>query len=214
MTSASKDTGSEQSTKVRTRIRNTAADLFARHSYPTTSMTEIARVSGVSKSLIYHYYQDKAALLYDISNSHVQSLLRLVKESEQMSFSEPVKELQYLITRFMKEYETASNYHTVLVQDLKFLPTSQGEVVLRAQRRIVDHFTKVVLATNCDLVANDKVVARTLTMLLFGMMNWTFTWLDPNGTFSFAQVGEIVERVFLSAITTAPGLKINQEERY
>ena len=39
-----------------------SAELFARHSYDELSMARIARESGISKALLYHYFPSKQAL--------------------------------------------------------------------------------------------------------------------------------------------------------
>ena len=47
-------------------LRAGAATYFARHGFDRASMSGAARECGVSKALIYHYYDSKEALLYDI----------------------------------------------------------------------------------------------------------------------------------------------------
>lgn len=44
--------------------------------------------------------------------------------------------------------------------------------------------------------ALDKAVA----MVLFGMMNWTFTWLRPEGALSYVELARVVTRIFLHGI--------------
>ncbi len=185
----------------RERIKNTAAALFANCSYPTTSLASIAKSCEVSKSLIYHYYRDKAEILFDIANGHVQRLLYIVNESKTMPFSNSSEELGYLISEFMREYETSSNCHSVLVQDLKFLPPEKSELIRSAERKIVDHFTTLITLAKDDALETRPAVMRALTMLLFGMMNWTFTWLDPKGTLSFEEVGLLIKYLFIGALS-------------
>jgi TetR/AcrR family transcriptional regulator len=37
-------------------------------------------------------------------------------------------------------------------------------------------------------------------MLLFGMINWTFTWLDAEGPVSHAELGEVVAALFFGGL--------------
>ncbi len=37
-------------------------------------------------------------------------------------------------------------------------------------------------------------------MVLFGMMNWTFTWLRPEGALSYVELARVVTRIFLHGI--------------
>ncbi len=47
-------------------IKTAAMELFARNSYHSTSISQIAREAGVSKGLLYNYFESKEALLHDI----------------------------------------------------------------------------------------------------------------------------------------------------
>ena len=47
-------------------ILDRSAALFARNGYDRTAMAEVAAACGVSKALLYHYYDSKDALLFDI----------------------------------------------------------------------------------------------------------------------------------------------------
>ena len=50
----------------RDEILNVAAACFARQSYPATSMNDIAAACGTSKARLYHYYDSKEAILFDL----------------------------------------------------------------------------------------------------------------------------------------------------
>ncbi|MDO8248265.1 MAG: hypothetical protein Q7T78_00915, partial [Rhodoferax sp.] len=41
---------------------------------------------------------------------------------------------------------------------------------------------------------------KPLTMLLFGMMNWMFTWLQPEGKLSHSQMAPVVADLFLGGL--------------
>ena len=41
---------------------------------------------------------------------------------------------------------------------------------------------------------------KPVTMVLFGMMNWTFTWLRADGPLSYEQMGQLATEIFISGI--------------
>ena len=47
-------------------IREAALELFAHNGYHSTSISQIAKEAGVSKGLVYNYFESKEALLQDI----------------------------------------------------------------------------------------------------------------------------------------------------
>src|SRR5215813_3507988 len=83
-----------------------AAELFAERGYATASIADLARVCGVSKGLLYHYYRDKEHLLFDIADRYLDTLVQLVAEVEQAAPA-PEAALRELIERFMVAYEHA-----------------------------------------------------------------------------------------------------------
>ena len=87
--------------------------------------------------------------------------------------------LRALIARFMREYQHSQPQHMVLVQDVKFLADLQRAQVLGKEREVVDAFAQAIAALKPRL--RKKALRVPLAMILFGMINWTFTWLRPDG---------------------------------
>src|SRR4051795_3080624 len=66
-------------------ILSRPAALFAAHGYTGTSITMIAEACGVSKALMYHYYNSKDAVLFDLLSDHLQHLVGVVETAAQSS---------------------------------------------------------------------------------------------------------------------------------
>jgi AcrR family transcriptional regulator len=178
-------------------IRASAARLFARHGYPVTPIAELARACGISKALLYHYYRDKEQLLFDITDRYLDSLLAIVAEVEARPLAAPAR-LRQLIERFMAAYEDAAVYHRVLVQDVKYLKTAHRNHVNAKQRRVVQAYADAVAAAAPQLAAS--ALLKPVTMTLFGMINWTFTWLKDEGPVRYADMAPVVADLFLSGV--------------
>ena len=50
----------------RDQILDVAARCFAAQSFPAASMNDIATACGTSKARLYHYYESKEAILFDL----------------------------------------------------------------------------------------------------------------------------------------------------
>ena len=59
-------------------IRDTAAALIARDGFSRTSMAELANACGVSKALLYHYFDGKEAILFDILRAYLDDLEEVI----------------------------------------------------------------------------------------------------------------------------------------
>lgn len=237
----------------RAQILKSAATLFAQRGYSAATMAELAAASGVSKPTLYHYFQDKQALLLDIAASHVARLEALVQAcaaaqvpastEENVSAQAPERaagavatrgpmgglanepseadgrattgadgairaaghrRLRALIDSFMRAYADARDEHRVLTEDVKFLDAVARDAVLDAQRRVVTGFAEAVGCCRPDLPA---AMHKPLAMLLFGMINWTFTWLQPGGRLTHETLGPVVADLFFGGVDAvrAPG---------
>ena len=181
----------------RAAIRDAAARLFADKGYASASIADLARACGISKALMYHYYRDKEDLLADVAMSYVDRLASIVDEVAALRLP-PAAHLRRLIEAFMAEYEHSAARHRVLVQDVKYLERAHRSRVLARQRRVVDGFAAVIapLAPETSRTA----LAKPLTMILFGMINWTFTWLKDRGPLTYSDMAPLVADLFLGGI--------------
>lgn len=150
-------------------------------------MAMLAKRCGVSKSLLYHYYPSKDAILYDLSREYMAKLESLVVEVASLNIAAK-DALAELIRRFVREYENSRARHIVLLSDVKFLPPEQRDTVVAMERSVVQAFADVIARTYCI----DEGRAKVLTMSVFGIVNWTFTWLKPGGALTYAQFAETV----------------------
>ena len=178
-------------------ILRAAAELFARQGYPGTSMSDLARACSISKPLLYHYVDDKYQLLLEITEGHVSRLEALVVEVDELKLGAQ-DSLRQLIARFVQEYAQARHDHGVLTQDVKFLSNEDRERVLAIERQVVDAFAQAIGRARPSL--RGSALDKPLTMLLFGMINWMFTWLRPDGPLSHEQMAPIVADLFLGGL--------------
>jgi AcrR family transcriptional regulator len=186
----------------RTAILETAAQLFADHGFLGASMADLAQACGVSKALLYHYYRDKEQLLFDTADSYMGRLLEIVGDVRARRLP-PEDQLRALIARFMQEYQHSRAKHMVLVQDVKFLGDAQRVQVIAKQRQVVEAFAQAIAAVKPRF--RRKALRVPLAMILFGMINWTFTWLRADGALTYANMADIVTEIFLhGAVDSAP----------
>jgi AcrR family transcriptional regulator len=185
-------------------ILDIAAQCFAQSSYPAASMNEIAAACGTSKARLYHYYESKEAILFDLLDRHTQRLLALIAQTEATAQRKNLDEratLHELVRAFLQEYETSATRHAALLNDTQFLSdapdpalgaaqVSPRDLILNRQRDIVAAMTRFMKRAYPDRLTPTNQTA--LTMMLLGMINWTFTWLRPGGPISYAAFAEEV----------------------
>jgi len=181
----------------RAAIRDAATRLFADKGYASASIADLARACGISKALMYHYYRDKEDLLADIALSYIDRLASIVDDVAARQLP-PAAHLRRLVEAFMAEYEHSAARHRVLVQDVKYLERAHRGRVLARQRKVVDGFAGVIAQLAPE--ASRAALAKPLTMILFGMINWTFTWLKDSGPLTYSDMAPLVADLFLGGI--------------
>jgi AcrR family transcriptional regulator len=177
----------------RDQILDIAAQCFADRSYAAASMNDIAAAGGTSKARLYHYYESKEAILFDLLDRHTQRLLALIGQVEataQRGRLDDRSALHELVRAFLEEYETSATRHAALLHDTKFLGDTQRELILDRQRDVVSAATRFLRRAYPQRVVDGNQTA--VTMMLFGMINWTFTWLRPGGPMTYADFAEQV----------------------
>jgi AcrR family transcriptional regulator len=181
----------------RTMILARAAGLFAKRGYPSTSMNEVAQACNLSKATLYHYYRDKYSLLVHIAEGHVSRLAALVQNEQALALAGEAR-LRHFIVRILEEYSGAQDAHRVLTEDVKFLEADDRERILDKERLVVIAIALTVTEMRPELAGAH--LAKPLTMLLFGMVNWMFTWIKLGGQLDHAAMGPIVADLFIGGL--------------
>ena len=160
--------------KKRLGILSRSARLFAQHGFTGTSITMIADACGVSKALMYHYYDSKDDVLFDVLSDHLKHLVAVVEASANSS-ADPRERLIAISTALLEAYRGADAEHQVQISSLKLLPPVQQETIKEMERRLV-RIVSDAIADALPAVAKKHDVLLPLTMSLFGMLNWHYLW--------------------------------------
>ena len=173
----------------RDRILALATAAFAEIGYPSASMAQLAQACGTSKARLYHYFPSKESLLFESLDRYTRRLLERVEGVRARGLA-PSEELPELVRALMAEYRDSRERHVALLNDVKFLAPEQRERVRAQQRAVVD-----AVADTLQRVAPDRfspAERKPATMALFGMINFTFAWLRPDGPMSHERYAELV----------------------
>lgn len=175
-------------------IVDEAARLFAAKGFAGASMADLADACGMSKSLFYHYYPSKEAILYAVMNGHMDDLLTAI--DDKLS-DHPLYDLRMFARRLLRLYAGAADRQKVLLYELGNLPKSdRGDIVAKEKRLIA--YVEAIMARARS--GEEKAVLRAQAMLFFGMLNWTHTWLKTGGAVTAYEVADMAARMALAKI--------------
>ena len=170
--------------------------------YAGATVRDIARAVGIQSGSIFYYYGSKDAILFDLLDRYTQRLLAIIGQVEATAERRKLDDrdtLHELIRAFLLEYETSATRHVALLHDTQFLGDSQRELILDRQRDVVSAVSRFLRRAYPQRVQAHNQTA--VAMMLFGMINWTFTWLRPGGPLSYAAFADEVIRMVDKGLT-------------
>jgi AcrR family transcriptional regulator len=180
-------------------ILDSAAAVFARQGMDKASMAQIARHSGVSKALLYHYFPSKDSLVFAIIHGHIVKLEAALAAASDDS-AEPQAQLHRLVAVVLDLYRGAEHAHQVQLNCGSMLSAAQRAEIRMIERRITGYFSAVLLRINPDLDQPSRPLLMPATMSLFGMLNWVYTWFREGGALTRDEYAGLVTRMMLEGI--------------
>ncbi|MGO4834298.1 TetR/AcrR family transcriptional regulator, partial [Rhizobiaceae sp. 2RAB30] len=84
------------------------------------------------------------------------------------------------------------------------LPEAQRVELHKMERRIVKAFSDVLSEINPEL-GKGQAGVTPVTMSLFGILNWAYTWFKPSGALSRDGYADMVTALILGGVTSLNG---------
>lgn len=159
----------------RAQILTAAAKVFAEEGFDRASMTKLAKECGISKANIYHYYDSKDAILYDILDSYLSDLRDRILAVDTEGLS-PQDRLRRVLREILRAYQGADHEHQVQISALSALPEEQQAQMRAYQRDMVKFMGQCLQALAPDVFGAHPDKLRGATMSVYGMLNWYFMW--------------------------------------
>ncbi|MCX7140337.1 MAG: TetR/AcrR family transcriptional regulator [Proteobacteria bacterium] len=192
-------------------IIDCAANLFATNGFAGTSINELAEAAGLSKAGVYHYFDSKSEILRAMLTAHLEAVTEIVDTA--LNTSEPPRAKFITFTRLMIENYTrpaSRNQHIVLMSDIGSLPAKDRDFVIATERRVVRAIERLLQSIHPQIEAHQHL-ARPLTMLFFGMINWTDNWYSEKGRMSPSELALLAANVFLNGLEHTDYSAINTQ---
>ena len=97
------------------RIEDAAMELFAHNGYGHTSISQIAKAAGISKGLLYNYYESKEALLQALLKKGIEFGDSLIESGAKIADSDPEVVLKFIVEASFQEVNRNKNYWKLLM---------------------------------------------------------------------------------------------------
>lgn len=161
--------------------------VFIARGYDATSMEDLARATGLTKSAVYHHVSGKEELLRLAVAKAVDSLFAVLDEEASRSGA-AVQRLEHVVRRSAE----------VLVEQLPFVTlllrvrgnTDAERWALERRREFDARLSALVQQAIDEGDLRGDLDPRLVTRLLFGMVNSVVEWFRPGGTTTSADLAD------------------------
>ena len=165
----------------RQEILRTAARLFQQRGYDATSMNDVAAALKLSKGGLYHHFQSKDEILFEIMN-HAMEITQERVISPVRGIIDPVERLRALIRLHIEVVLSPRDREiTVMLHENHPLPPTLRKRINTRKKEYI-HFVENLMA-EVQKVKQGKggVSPRAAAFALLGMINWIYQWYKPEG---------------------------------
>lgn len=166
--------GHDQATVLRVAI-----ELFNRQGYDATSMGDLARELGLTKSAIYHHVPSKGHLLERALDEALGELSSALDAVRADSTSTPEQRLRAAVRASVVVLAEHLPAVTLL---LRVRGNTPAEVAALDRRREIDHrLAEMVGEAAASDAIRDDIDPLLISRLIFGMVNSLTEWLRDDG---------------------------------
>ena len=181
-------------------ILDQCSRLCADLGYDRTSMSRVAEACGISKALLYHYYQSKDDLLFDIIDSHLRDVIATLDEADDPA-QPPQRRLRLLVGALLEAYRDADSDHKVQINSLSNLSAERQARLKALERDLVMRFAKVIQDLS-PAIGRSRKMLKPVTMSLFGMLNWVYLWFRPDGPMTREEYADLATTMIVAGVSS------------
>jgi AcrR family transcriptional regulator len=187
------------SSPVRARILAAAVQLFAVKGFDSTSVQEIVERAEVTKGALYHYFDSKDDLLYEIYHGLIGTQLADLDAILARGLP-PAQSIRAVITNLVETTAARVEAAAVFSREMHKLDAERMAAVRADRRRYHEAFRAMVGRAQADGAFAAVASAETVTLVVFGMVNQLPTWYRPGGPRTPAEIGGEVADFVLAAL--------------
>ena len=178
-----------------------SAALIAEKGFEATSMRDVSSALGVSLAGLYHYFDSKEELLFQIQYRTFASLL--ARQEETLAARGTAEEkLRRLVVGHLAFFAAHPNELKVCTYELESLRGDRFEKTEAIRRRYYRLMSMVLADLMGIPTTNGKEprASRHAALFVFGMLNWIFMWYDPARHGSVEQIGDEMIALVLDGV--------------
>ena len=185
-------------------------DMVAERGYDNVSLRDVAEALDMSKGTILHHFGSKDRLLEHVHSDYMER--RLAEAHALLARIEsPPDQLAALIYQLMlAEHHDRSATVAFAREIVRFA----SDEIMSDVRRMRDEYTGLlrgVVQRGMDEGQFAEGNAAIVTLQIFGMCNWSWTWYRPEGAWSAEDIAETFTRVIFNGLGNGTTIELSAD---
>ena len=165
----------------RQEILRTAARLFQQRGYDATSMNDVAASLKLSKGGLYHHFQSKDEILFEIMN-HAMEITQERVLGPVRGIADPEERLRALIRLPIEVVLSPRDREiTVMLHENHPLPPTLRKRINTRKKDYIHFVENLMSEVQRARRGKGSVSPRAAAFALLGMINWIYQWYKPEG---------------------------------
>jgi AcrR family transcriptional regulator len=178
-------------------IVQAAAHAFAARGYHAVSMRDLARSTGRSPATFYSHFRSKEELLFSMQRDAFDTLIERAQAAV-AQLADPEARLRAFLENHVAYFAENPDLMRVLIHEAAALPHRSREIIRRRKER----YFEIGRALVVPLVPK-RTPPRELervTYCAFGMLNWTYSWYQPELHGSASELAGTIFRILTTGL--------------
>ncbi|MDA8344800.1 MAG: TetR/AcrR family transcriptional regulator [Thermaerobacter sp.] len=186
-------------TEVRDRLIDSARNCFVQKGYAATSVQEIVAAARVTKGAFYYYFASKDEVLELLHDQFLESELALADELRRAGGS-PAQRLRQMVADLVASIAQYRQNVRIFFQEVDHLPEVRRREI-EARRRIYQAYVEEIVREGVEQGEFRPDLDTIITTLgIFGLVNYTYRWLQTDGRLSVEEVTRLLADMLLKGI--------------
>ena len=180
------------------------AALFATRGFAATSLQDIAKEIGLSRTSIYYYFASKEALLEELVRGVTQRTTVIFADLGSATGASHAAKLAEAARRLVLWVTDPHTHFKLLDRTESELPAELAAVHRDTRRRVLRNMVELIQGGIAD-GAFKPVNAQVAAFAILGMCNWTAWWLQPSGTLDRKEVADQIATFAVAMVEKSAG---------
>ena len=164
---------------MKTTIKNVSINLFYKKGYFATSISDIARASGIQKSSIYYHYANKEDLLFDILETTMMDLDAQL-EAHLAEVNGPIERMRAAVLGHVLFHVDRQKEAIISDSELRGLTVKNYKTIIR-MRDAYEHKLQGLIREGIERGVFREVDAKIVSYGILTMCTAVATWFAPSG---------------------------------